>query len=77
MDERERINQLLSQMQRLSAANWHILDQACRAMDDKAWVGPSGRRFDGDVRGNARSMQRELQEAIDLLRDKLNRTPGA
>lgn len=76
MNERERINQLLVQMQRLSDANWHILDQPCRAMGDKAWVGPSGRRFDGDVHGNARSVQRELREAIDLLRDKLSRTPG-
>ncbi len=76
MDEREWINQLLSQMQRLSDANWHILDEPCRAMDDKAWVGPSGRRFDADVHGHARSVQRELRAAIDVLRDKLNRTPG-
>jgi len=76
VDEREWINQLLSQMQRLSDANWHILDEPCRAMDDKAWVGPSGRRFDADVHGHARSVQRELRAAIDVLRDKLNRTPG-
>ncbi|MBC6463108.1 hypothetical protein [Actinomadura sp. HBU206391] len=75
MNERERLTRLLGQLQRLSDGHWHILDQPCRAMEDKAWVGPSGRRFDGDVHRNARILRNELQEAIELVRAKLDHTP--
>jgi hypothetical protein len=76
VNERERLTHLLGQLQRLSDGHWHILDQPCRAMDQAAWVGPSGRHFDGDVHRNAQMLRNQLQEAIDLVRAKLNRTPG-
>jgi hypothetical protein len=75
VDERERIIQLIGQMQRLSDENWHILDLPVRAMEDKAWVGPSGKDFDGRVHGSARTMQSALTEALTLLHAKLNSTP--
>jgi hypothetical protein len=77
VDERQRLIELMGQMQRLSDRNWHLLDQPVRAMENKAWVGPSGRGFDGDVHGSARSMQSALSEAIGLIRAKISQTPPA
>jgi hypothetical protein len=66
VDERARLMELLARMQRLSDEHWHLLDQPCRAMEDKAWVGPSGRSFDGRIHGSLGTLRAELKEAIAL-----------
>jgi hypothetical protein len=70
VDQRARLMELLARMQRLSDERWHLLDQPCRAMEDKAWVGPSARSFDGRIHGSLGTLQAELKEAIALLRHK-------
>jgi hypothetical protein len=65
---------LLSEVQRLSDEHWHIFLRPRQAMDEKAWVGPSGHDFDRRLERSGHSLQTQLSESVQLIREKLRRT---
>ena len=75
MDENEQLKQILNLVQRLSDENWWLLAEACRLMDDRAWVGPTARAFAIDVQGRNRILQAALRESVDLISQRLARLP--
>jgi hypothetical protein len=72
MTEREQLQQLLAFVQHLSDDNWWLLTQACRLMDDHAWVGPTARSFAADQQARNHALQTALSDAVDLVRQKLS-----
>ncbi len=75
MDEREQLTRILALVQRLSDEHWSLLSEACRLMDDHAWVGPTARAFAADLRARDRALRSALGEAVDLVRHQLARLP--
>ena len=51
------------------------LDPSCAALDDDAWVGPTGRRFAGDVHAKRRELQSQLAAAVHTAKAKLQSLP--
>jgi hypothetical protein len=74
VDEREKLQQILAQVQRLSDEHWGTFTEACRLMDAKAWVGPTARGFEREQQRNHRALQSALHESVDLIRQKLSHT---
>ncbi len=62
-------------IQRLSDDHWHALDACCRALDDNAWVGPTGRLFKDEVNALRRELQTQLAKAVQDADDKLRSLP--
>jgi hypothetical protein len=67
----EQLRVALARVQQLSDDCWHVLDPTCGAMDDRAWIGPAGRRFGVVVHSDRRELQRQLAEAVRSVRDKI------
>ncbi len=67
---------LLNSVQGLSDQYWNELFRCARLMDEKAWVGPSARAFDQEVQRNHRSLQAQLQKAVDSLNRAVMSAPG-
>ncbi|WP_106396259.1 hypothetical protein [Actinocorallia populi] len=63
-----RLRMILVEVQRMSDRHWGQLDGPVRSMDGKAWVGPSARAFERELRRNRRALQEQLEKAVDLLR---------
>lgn len=61
---------ILANVQAMSDEHWHTLERPRRIMDDKAWVGPSATRFDHALDAENRALQRQLSEAVELLRER-------
>jgi hypothetical protein len=74
VDERTKLQQLLTQVQHLSDQHWGTFTEACRLMDGKAWVGPSAHGFDRELHRDHRALQSALQESVDLIKQKLSHT---
>ncbi|MEO3786865.1 hypothetical protein ABGB12_26360 [Actinocorallia sp. B10E7] len=55
-------------MQEMSDRHWRQFDTPVRLMDGKAWVGPSARAFERELRRNRQVLQTQLQKAVDSLR---------
>jgi hypothetical protein len=62
-------------IQQLSDEYWHTLDMSCTALEDDAWIGPTGRRFADDVHTERRKLQIELAAAVRSARAKLQSLP--
>jgi len=58
---------LLNNVQGLADQYWNELFRPALLMDAKAWVRPSARAFDQEVQRNHRSLQAQLQKAVDSL----------
>jgi uncharacterized protein YukE len=67
---------LLNNVQGLSDQYWNELFHSARLMDEKAWVGPSARAFDQEVQRNHRSLQAQLQKAVDSLNRAVMNAPN-
>ncbi|MFI7650784.1 hypothetical protein ACIBTZ_32645 [Micromonospora sp. NPDC049460] len=70
------MDQLIAQraaqsIQRLSDENWRALDLSCKALEDDAWVGPEGRRFNDEVHAMRRVLQAQLSRAVHNAKAKL------
>jgi hypothetical protein len=76
VDEREKLHQILADVQRLSDEHWNALTEACRLMDLKAWVGPTARDFEREQQGHHRRLRAALQQSVELVRQKLTHTPS-
>ena len=63
-----RLRMILAEVQRLSDRHQGQLDGPVRLMDEKAWVGPSARIFEQELRRNRRVLQEQLRKAVDSLR---------
>jgi hypothetical protein len=73
--DREQLQQVLTFVQRLSDENWWLLAEACRLMDDHAWVGPTAREFAADQQARSRTLQAALRDSVDLIKQQLARLP--
>ena len=67
---------LLNNVQGLSDQYWNELFRSARLMDEKAWVGPSARAFDQEIQRNHRSLQAQLQKAVDSLNQAVKNVPN-
>lgn len=76
MDEREKLHQILAEVQRLSDEHWNALTEACRLMDVKAWVGPTARGFEREQQRHHRGLRAALQQSVELVKQKLALTPS-
>lgn len=63
-----RLRMVLIEVQRMSDQHWGQLDGPVRLMDGKAWVGPSARAFEQELRRNRRVLQEQLHRVVDSLR---------
>ncbi|MQY07365.1 YciI family protein [Actinomadura macrotermitis] len=73
MDEKFRLQLLLTRIQTLSDQHRHVLTGPRRAMDDHAWVGPSATGFAGRLAGADRDLQAQLGQARALVEARLHR----
>jgi hypothetical protein len=64
-----------TRIQQLSDYYWHALDASCAALEDDAWVGPTGRRFGSDVHAARRELQAQLAAAVDAAKSRLRALP--
>jgi hypothetical protein len=58
-------------IQRLSDEHWWALDPSCRLMENSAWVGPTGSRFDAQVHTDQRELRNMLAQAVHSVNQKL------
>ncbi|MFG1702460.1 hypothetical protein ACFLIM_04640 [Nonomuraea sp. M3C6] len=58
-------------IQRLSDEHWWALDPSCRLMENHAWVGPTGGRFDAQVQADRRELRAMLTQAVHSANHKL------
>lgn len=65
----------VARIQRLSDDYWHALDSTCGAMDDRAWIGPAGRRFGTAVHSDRSELQGQLVKAVRSAQSKLAGLP--
>ncbi len=63
-----RLRMALAEVQRMADQHGGRLDGPVRLMDGKAWVGPSARAFERELRRNRRVLREQLQRAVDVLR---------
>ncbi|MBN6052993.1 hypothetical protein JYK22_13730, partial [Nonomuraea sp. RK-328] len=62
-------------IQRLSDEHWWALDATCRLMENDAWVGPAGGRFDAQVHADQRELRAMLAQAVHSADEKLAAAP--
>ncbi|GAA4520600.1 hypothetical protein GCM10023191_097730 [Actinoallomurus oryzae] len=65
----------VARIQQLSDQYWHALDPTCGYMDDRAWMGPAGRRFGTAVHSYRSELQGQLAKAVRSAQDKLAGLP--
>ncbi|MEU0567568.1 hypothetical protein ABZ297_19580 [Nonomuraea sp. NPDC005983] len=63
-------------IQRLSDEHWWALDSSCRLMENDAWVGPTGARFDAQVHADQRELRDMLTQAVHSANRKLASLQG-
>ncbi|GAA2738795.1 hypothetical protein GCM10010439_74010 [Actinocorallia aurantiaca] len=63
-----RLRMILADVREMSDRHWRQFDDSVRLMDGKAWVGPSARVFERELRRNRQVLQAQLQKAVDSLR---------
>ncbi|GAB3663453.1 hypothetical protein GCM10027589_27060 [Actinocorallia lasiicapitis] len=61
---------LLTELRNLADRHRRDLAEPVRLMDGHAWVGPSARRFDAELRHQQRRLQSALTAALDALHRK-------
>ncbi|HUR09565.1 MAG TPA: hypothetical protein VM347_43995 [Nonomuraea sp.] len=69
--ERPAMRAAAERIQRLSDEHWWVLDPSCRLMENDAWVGPTGARFDAQVHADQRELQAMLTQAVHNANQKL------
>lgn len=69
--ERPAMRAVAERIQRLSDEHWWALDPSCRLMENDAWVGPTGARFDAQVHADQRELQNMLTQAVHSANQKL------
>jgi hypothetical protein len=73
--DREAMRAVAERIQRLSDEHWWALDPSCRLMENAAWVGPTGARFDSQVHADRRELQDMLTQAVHSANQKLASLP--
>ena len=71
----QELQAVVARIQRLSDDYWHALDSTCGAMDDRAWIGPAGRRFGTAVHSDRSELQGQLVKAVRSAQSKLAGLP--
>ncbi|NRQ35619.1 hypothetical protein HII36_27850 [Nonomuraea sp. NN258] len=69
--DRQAMQAAAERIQRLSDEHWWALDPSCRLMDDDAWVGSTGTRFDTQVHADQRELRDMLAKAVQSANQKL------
>ena len=69
--ERPAMRAVAERIQRLSDEHWWALDPSCRLMENDAWVGPTGARFDAQVHADRQELQGMLTQAVHSANQKL------
>ncbi|MEU8248437.1 hypothetical protein [Nonomuraea sp. NPDC048916] len=73
--DREAMRAVAERIQRLSDEHWWALDPSCRLMENDAWVGPAGVRFDTQVHADQRELRDLLTLAVHSASQKLASLP--
>lgn len=73
--DRDAMRAAAERIQRLSDEHWWALTPSCRLMEDDAWVGPAGARFDSQVHADQRELQEMLRQAVTSANQKLASLP--
>ncbi|MEV0623316.1 hypothetical protein AB0I81_59070 [Nonomuraea sp. NPDC050404] len=73
--DRQAMRAATERIQRLSDEHWQALDLPCRLMEQDAWVGPAGRRFDTQVHADQRELRDMLAQAVHSANQRLASTP--
>jgi hypothetical protein len=73
--DRRDVAEAINRIQRLSDDHWYAMDDSCRALDDNAWVGPAGRRFQEDVYAQRKELRAQLAKAVRSAREALQSLP--
>jgi hypothetical protein len=71
----QEVQAAVARIQRLSDEYWHALDSTCGFVDDRAWMGPAGRRFGTAVHSCRSEVQGQLAKAVRSAQDKLAGLP--
>ncbi|GAA3214253.1 hypothetical protein [Nonomuraea helvata] len=69
--DRQAMRAAAQRIQRLSDEHWWALDPSCRLMENDAWVGPTGARFDAQVHADQRELRDMLAQAVHNANQKL------
>jgi hypothetical protein len=69
--DRAAVRAAAERIQRLSDEHWWTLTPSCRLMENDAWVGPAGGRFDTQVHADQRELWAMLTEAVQSANRKL------
>ncbi|WP_219471360.1 hypothetical protein [Nonomuraea rhizosphaerae] len=75
--DRDAMRAVAERIQRLSDEHWWALDPSCRLMENDAWVGPTGTRFDAQVHADQRELRDSLAQAVHSANQKLAATRDA
>lgn len=73
--DREAMRAVAERIQRLSDEHWWALDPSCRLMENDAWVGPTGARFDAQIHADQRELRAALTQAVHSADEKLASLP--
>jgi hypothetical protein len=69
--DRMAIQAVAERIQRLSDEYWWALQPSCRLMENDAWVGPAGARFDAQVHADQRELWDMLKQAVHSANQRL------
>ncbi|MEO3868390.1 hypothetical protein ABGB18_06130 [Nonomuraea sp. B12E4] len=69
--DRQAMRAVVERIQRLSDEHWWTLNLSCRLMENDAWVGPTGARFDAQVHADQRELWDMLKQALHSANQKL------
>ncbi|MGW0806712.1 hypothetical protein [Nonomuraea sp. NPDC002799] len=72
--DRRAMRAVAERIQRLSDEHWWALDASCRLMENDAWVGPTGSRFDIQVHADQRELRNMLTRSVHSANQKLQET---
>ncbi|MFI7424508.1 hypothetical protein [Nonomuraea sp. NPDC049684] len=69
--DREAMQAAVVRIQKLSDDHWWTLHPSCTLMDARAWVGPSGSRFQQALLSRQRELRAMLAQAVAAANDEL------